>query len=55
MILGLGCGAGKVEFDGFRLDIGGRTHAAAVLPESVRIMAQQPFPGWWPDGKRSFT
>ena len=85
MILGLGRGAGKVEFDGFRLDMGdsrelfveygeallkgletgvmeydgkhyrqpptairpapfksfrGRTYAAAVSPESARIMAQ---------------
>ena len=85
MILGLGRGAGKVEFDGFRLDMGdsrelfveygeallkglesgvmeysgkhyrqpptairptpfksfrGRTYAAAVSPESARIMAK---------------
>ena len=48
LILGLGRGAGKVEFDGFRLDIRpapfktfrGRTYAASVSPESAPIMAK---------------
>src|SRR5215472_7537838 len=47
-ILGLGRGAAKVEFEGFRADIRpapfksfrGRTYAAAVSPESMKIMAE---------------